>query len=308
MHNIAVSIYQEMKCKRDYYYLMMTMNKARNPLIDTVITGSSYGLLGIDENMLTHEVNTSLPSQDLYYSLKAVYKLWEDNPNIKNVVLCCGYYIYHWDLSMVRNSTEQQRISMVYEPIFHDTHNAVLLPPNSSVLPKSHIFDIQKCVEATIRAESTKTYYCSENPRSLWALRLWQDPSKDWIQLSEEERRDAGKKRAIQHNGNTKYVNTLRENTILFHKFISFCTQKKIQVLMVVTPGSKYYCKYLDPVFKEAYYDVLNGTEGTIHLLDLYTDESFGEEDFLDTDHLNDSGAKKMTTMILETLRKMNNT
>lgn len=101
LHDITVSIYREIECNRDYYYLMNTMNKAQSTLIDTVITGSSYGLFGIDEDMLTHEVNTSLISQDLYYSLKILYKLWEDNPGIKKVVLCFGYYIPYFDLSMV---------------------------------------------------------------------------------------------------------------------------------------------------------------------------------------------------------------
>lgn len=195
----------------------------------------------------------------------------------------------------------------MYDPIFNDEHNAVLLPPKPSAILQSHIFDIQKCVDASIRTESMKPYFCHENPRSRFALRLWKDPSKDWVQLSEEEKEDAGKNRSVQHNGVLKHINSLRENTLLFREFISFCMQKQIQVLMVVTPASKYYCKYLDPAFKETYYDILNGTEGTIHLLDLFTDESFCNEDFLDTDHLNDQGAKKMTYKVLEALREMKN-
>lgn len=305
VHDIATSIYREIDCKRNYYYLLNAISKARLPFIDTVITGSSYGLHGIDENMLTHEVNTSLPSQDLYYSLKTVYKLWKDNPNIKNVVLCYGYYIFYSDLSMAQNSLEQQRISIVYEPIFNDVHNAVLLPPNPSVLPQSRIFDVQKCADAFIGAESVKPYFGKNNPRSQYAVRLWQDSSKDWAQLNEEEKEEAGKNRAIRHNGSIKHVNTLRENIILFREFVTFCMQKQIQMLMVVTPASKYYGMYLDPLYKETYYDVLNEMEGTINLLDLFTDESFYDEDFLDMDHLNAKGAKKMTYMILETLRKM---
>ena len=305
LHDIATSIYREMESKRDYYYLINTMNKAKSAFIDTVITGSSHGLFGIDEQMLTHEVNASLISQDLYYSLKIFYKLWEDNPGIKNVVLCFGYYIPFSDLSMVRIPLEQQRISTVYYPVFGDAHNAVIYPPSPRHLLQSHIFDIDKIADASIRAESMKPYFHKDNPRSRFALRLWDDRSKDWLELSEEERADTGKKRAIQHNGNLKHFNSLRENITLFHRFMSFCMQKQIQVLMVVMPASKYYCENLDPAFMETYYDILDGTEGTIHLLDLFADESFDNSDFLDTDHLNDQGAKKATYKILEVLREM---
>lgn len=68
LEKITKYVFQAIGYNYDYYYLRNAMDIAKNSNIDTLITGSSYGLFGIDQNQLTSEVNTSLSSQDLYYS------------------------------------------------------------------------------------------------------------------------------------------------------------------------------------------------------------------------------------------------
>lgn len=45
---------------------------------------------------------------------------------------------------------------------------------------------------------------------------------------------------------------------------------------------------------------------GEIHLLDTFDDTLFEDSDFIDTDHLGDTGAEKITKIVLDTLREMN--
>lgn len=70
---ISINVIQEYQYNYDYYYHKNALYKAQNPNITTIITGSSYGLFGIDSSMLSHEINLSLASQDLYYSIKGIY-------------------------------------------------------------------------------------------------------------------------------------------------------------------------------------------------------------------------------------------
>lgn len=79
-----------------------------------------------------------------------------------------------------------------------------------------------------------------------------------------------------------------------------FCAENNINLIIVVTPVSKYYLKELYPGYKDIFYEVLGETDGVIHLLDLAADETYADEDFNDMDHLGDSGAKKLTQGILE--------
>lgn len=78
-----------------------------------------------------------------------------------------------------------------------------------------------------------------------------------------------------------------------------------INLLVVVTPATKYYLKSLYSGYKDTFYQVLNKAEGVIHLLDLADDATYTEEDFNDTDHLSDKGVKKMTETVFSILQEL---
>ena len=62
------------------------------------------------------------------------------------------------------------------------------------------------------------------------------------------------------------------------------------------------------PEYKNIFYSVLDKLDGTVHLLDLLEDSSFDNNfDFNDTDHLSDSGARKLSQMISSILNQINN-
>lgn len=113
----------------DYYYIKNSIIHARESSIDTIITGSSYGRFRVNEEDIPHAVNLSLPSQDIYYSLKSIKKVCEFNDGIKNIVLCCGYYYFFCDLSKSKNISDFYNILKVYVPLFGDDayHNCNIL-------------------------------------------------------------------------------------------------------------------------------------------------------------------------------------
>lgn len=86
--------YQEYYNNHDYYYLKNALQDAKNPNISTLISGSSYGAFGIDLSYMDNAINLSSISQDLYYSIKLLYQVCETNKNIRNIILCFGYYYF----------------------------------------------------------------------------------------------------------------------------------------------------------------------------------------------------------------------
>lgn len=86
---------------------------------------------------------------------------------------------------------------------------------------------------------------------------------------------------------------------------MNFCKNRNINLLLVITPQTPYYRNYLSQEFKSTFYDVLNGVDEIVHLLDLSDDSSFKDDDFVDTDHLDDRGARKLTSIILNVLQEI---
>lgn len=292
----------------DYYFITNALNEAKTSQINTIITGSSYGRVGVNENDMLKTINLSLSSQDLYYSLKGIQKVIEVDENIKNIVICCGYYYFYSDFSKSKEGVTD-RISKVYLPIFGDEsyHNCYLLSKQSEKL-NNPIFDLDTIANIYSCNEYAKGYYNSTNrKRNEVAVRMWENENLDWNQITEDEKKYSGYERAKLHNKSIKRKMTYKENMIYFNELVNLCSSKKINLLFVITPVTRYYREYLNKQYKDIFYNTLNMADGNIHLLDLYEDDYFNEDDFIDTDHLSDSGAEKLTEIINETLRNIVN-
>ena len=302
---ILLNVRREYHYNYDYYYMKNALEEAVSPKITTIISGSSYGLYGIDHTLLSHEVNLSMTSQDLYYSLKGIYYVCERNPGIQNVVLCMGYYYFFSDLSKTQSLKEVSRISKVYAPLYHDIHNCVLLPPKEEIMYESNIFDLHNVAKIYSCEEYHKGYFHETHPREKYAVRAWDDKEKNWTDLRPDEKEGAGKQRAGLHNKVTKRKASLVENVGLFQSFLDFCSGRNIHVLLVVTPVTPYYLNCISDDCRANFYHVLNTSSGEIHVLDLAGDTGYTEEDFNDTDHLSETGAEKLTVAILSTLKEI---
>lgn len=298
LDKILINICSEIEENYDYYYLKEALEQAMDQSVLTVILGSSYGLFGIDTTMLFHETNLSLSSQDLFYSFRCIQTVYESNPHISTVVLCVGYYYFYADLSQ-SEGVEISRVSNVYYPIFHTMHNAKIIPAKETKLIQSDVLDIGGVLNLLANEEFQKGYFNTDRPREMFAMKTWTEAGKRWNEISEAEREKAGRDRALLHNKLCKFKLTYIENTCMLQQLVSFCEKNSIQLLFVVTPGSKYYRRFIDPMLKKDFYAALDRIEGNVHLLDLFDEASFSDCDFNDADHLSDSGAKKMTECIL---------
>lgn len=79
-------------------------------------------------------------------------------------------------------------------------------------------------------------------------------------------------------------------------------------MLLTAMPASSQYLKYLTPEYKNIFYSVLDKVDGTVHLLDWWRIAVLTINfDFNDTDHLSDSGARKLSQMISSILHEINN-
>ena len=94
----------------------------RTDPFDTVVAGSSYPMFGLDMQQLPSWRNLSLASQDFYYAILLLKKLYEHQP-YRRVVLGHYYYTIFSDLSRTENPGEIVRVANVYTDVLGGAQN-----------------------------------------------------------------------------------------------------------------------------------------------------------------------------------------
>ncbi|MGF0065078.1 hypothetical protein ACQRCQ_07395, partial [Lachnospiraceae bacterium SGI.085] len=278
----------------DYYYLKNALADCYRKNYDTLVVGSSYARFGYDDKIsMGHAKNLALPSQDLYYASKIVKKCKNGHRNsIKNIIIGLGYYSFYSDLSKTENEKELSRISNVYNPIFEDTHNAIILPPQVGI-KQSSVWDMQSILNYfsnRIYNSIQGEYFSVIHDRKKCKTVMWKDFSKEWNEISADDRERAGQQRAQLHNKEIGYYESYIENIAILDQLIEQCERENIKLYICVFPVTKEYSKYIDKQMIDNFWNALSCAKGEIHVLDLNECECFGLNDFNDMDHLSAVG------------------
>lgn len=120
-----------------------------------------------------------------------------------------------------------------------------------------------------------------------------------WNLYDEEEKELMGQARAAQHRKLIKYTSAYNENKEIFKDYIHYLSLKNIEPIVVVMPFVKQYVKNLDSMQKEMFMELLNVLVEDIQYVDFNDADCFDDSDFMDTDHLNERGAIKVSTILM---------
>lgn len=301
MFEISGKIYYE---NYDYNYLSKTLDKCKYENIDTLVVGNSYPLTGIDTKLLSgNSENLSISSQDLYYSYKLAKEVINSNKNIKRCIIGAGYYLVNHDLSKCKNEYSTHMIKNLYYPILKDKHNAEKVDIielsnlrkelNNDLL--DYIFNLEFLDNHFIdlRYRENNGYFNKVLKREMIS-------TLNGVKLSniiEDERYRLGEIRASKHNNLYKYTETKEEYNCIFNEFINFLEQKGVEPVIVVFPTTKYYSKFINKTYEVEFYKIINVIKEKykVKLIDFSKTDIFEEDDFMDFDHMAESGAIKIT-------------
>lgn len=104
----------------------------------------------------------------------------------------------------------------------------------------------------------------------------------------------------------TKLLNSNKES---LYSIIDKCSRKKVKVLLLTTPTYQSYYERLNKkqldITTKICGDLSNKYEN-VSYINLLRDKRFNKDDFYDADHLNNIGAKKLTIILNDTIRTMN--
>ncbi len=285
----------------DYIWLKTMLFKARNVLGNpksTLITGSSHALYGFDERMWSNAVNVSMHSQDLYYDYLCAKRVIEHtNHQIEKCFIVLGYYIAYQDLSL-SSIMREKMIAKVYYPIFRDAHN---WKQPYCVDRWNEIGDYPDEIKNLCEKMATMAMYDSPYFSDLRKRGVMFDfGGKKWVELEPEQKVKFGKERAEMHNKVMKHETSLKENFEIMSEYIEYLYKHNIRPVVVVTPFTKEYNQYINFEMKLALKKMINKLPWPVDYVDFNDCDLFDGADFMDTDHLNERGAIKVSEVLIE--------
>lgn len=283
-----------------YYELVFLESKIKqgctmyNP--ETLVVGSSHSLYGIDETCFKNSViNCSMHSQDIYYDYKCAKKIIESNPNYKRCFIVLGYYIPFQDLS---KSTKYgySMIQNVYYPVLNDSHNW------NSPTPVSKLYEFMSDDELFAEIKKAAIDYLSNQVSFFGCLQkrssYFDLGGQEWYEIESDDRAQYGFIRANEHGKIYKYTETFIENIEIIKRFLAFLGQYSVKPVFIVPPFTKWYLDGVTKNQRNAILDLLSNIEQEVDYVDFNEYDLFDDTDFCDTDHLNEKGAKKFSTIL----------
>ena len=292
----------------DYCFLRYMHERVSKVDVETIVVGSSHALNGIDEKLFQNGcINLSMHSQDIYYDyINAKKAIKESKEKIKNCVIVMGYYIIAQDVSL-ESRYGHEMIKHVYYPVLNDAHNWT--DPETIDIWNDQDIKFSKSVHCVSDSDiwnevcnwfdENSTYYNSMRGRGNG---IFDFSGRKWPELSNEERDEFGQKRAADHNKILRYDKTIEENFSLLNEFVEFLNENLINPYIVITPFTKEYNKYISPKYKELILEAINNLPNNVVYLDMNDLDLFDSYDFVDTDHLNEKGAEKVSKYIVASL------
>lgn len=268
----------------------------------TLITGSSHALNGIKADVWDNAINCSMHSQDIYYDFMCAKEVIKEKNRFAKCFIVFGYYIAFQDLSLSKNSRETM-IRSVYYPIFNDAHNWEA--PTSFDLWRNQpgLSEEEKaaCEETAVKKIAEQhCYYSDTVPRGSY----FDLGGRSWADISDEERDICGKRRAADHNRVCTHKASFADNIEILKDFVHFLHLYGTMPIVVITPFTAAYNKYIDPDSKASVLEMLNAIPEEVHFVDLNDCSFFDNSDFMDTDHLNEKGAEKVSRILVNMFGK----
>lgn len=253
------------KAAFDEIYKKFLCLQLRENTMETLALGSSHGLYGYRADDSRNEVNACIASQDLYGSYE-LYKKYAHAPRLKNVVLFYSVFSpgFITELTSEKGSSDLHRFffGIPYRFSFDDE--------------KRELFRNLALLVAEER-EALKDYSYIGNCEYTFFI----PPETD-----AESRVSAHVKHNRRNNNQNEYVKEL----------IQAAGEKNHNLLIVIPPVRSDYAKLLPP-FEELFPDLLR-LKDDVRIVSFLNDGDFSDDDFGDTDHLNKTGAEKLTEKI----------
>ncbi len=270
----------------DYQYKRTYLDE-NSDRIEVLFLGNSHAYRGINPEFISRRsFNASYVSQSLDYDY-AILKKYDGKWNsLDYIVIPISYFSLYFRLETGGEAWRAKNYS-----IYYDLRLSNRIADNSEFLSN----------QLSVNFRRIYSYYFLGRPNiSCSALGFGKPagPRRD-PDLEETAKRAAVRQTAKPND--RSYDRVFIENAAILEDIFRFAGEREIRVILYTLPGSHPYVEQMDK--RQLNRTIAKATE----LANLYTnviyvnwlnDKSFTEADFWDGDHLNETGAEKLTKKI----------
>lgn len=230
--------------------------------IEHLVLGSSHADYGFYPDYIENSFNLGLTSCDLYTSYN-IFSINKDRlVNLKNVILF--FSVFDNGYSLIQTS-EKYRV-VAYNKFFN-------VPYQKNDIIESHY-------ENSVLKQINKITYIGIDGN----FKGYEKKTSFGLNIKTEDRVKSHLKQNKREPDQLEWL----------HKII-FETQAKNINLYIVLPPFRVDYRILLPLKQELFSKLFMIKTSNVHIIDLYNSSNFNNNDFGDTDHLNEFGAKKLT-------------
>lgn len=250
--------------------------------ISTLILGSSHTFYGISPKWMNDSTfNLANISQIFHYDWLLLSKY--EFKNLKRVILPVSYFSFFdkefeetdsWDLVInYKIYMDIDTHSDFSKYNFELSHPYIYTKKLRSLIIKKPL-SCDSLGYGLAFARSNR----SNNWKDSWERTVDNHTAKDWSAIP----------------GHMKYARMIAE----------YCKSRNIDLILITTPTWNGYHSHLDSAQLKKTSELIRTLQAEYQLryLDYLKDERFTDDDFYDSDHLNDEGAKKFSTILKEDL------
>lgn len=259
--------------------------------LEILFLGSSHSYHGIDPSIIKRKsFNASQNGQPLEFDYLTIEKYSSKLNELKFVVIPISYFSLYHKLSEGDKNAKRSNY-IIYSKLlysFNPTDNLEILtqPLSLSIKKIGYYFNL-----------SRPPYYDETGHLSL--------PPK------EIDFEQSGVDRASNQTIREGDRNHFEYNVQILNSIVSLAKEMNFQLILYTPPAYQTYIDNLDP---NQLYTTINTAvklktqnPEVVSYYNFLEDKSFTKADFYDSDHLNESGAKKLTAKIFKRIEKIEN-
>jgi hypothetical protein len=249
---------------------------------EILVLGSSHAFYGINpEYISTPSLNAAYVSQSLNVDLAILEKYFSAPSRLKSVILPVSYFTLYRTLEQGPEHWRSKDY-IIYSDIQISSNPRYRFEITGNT-PKSFL----KKIESYYKKKRDPITSSSKG----WGLNF---SSEIDVDLAE-----SGPSRAAIHTTDDTRLLERNQQTLLCIQH--FLQARNINLYLFMPPAFQTYRTRLNPEQLELSTSIpaeMAATYSNTYYINLLSDETFQEEDFFDADHLNEIGAKKLSTLL----------
>ena len=253
--------------------------------VEILVTGASHALNGVTPEVLSRPAfNVANGSQSLHYDTELVMKYADSMPKLRLVVFAISYHSLEYKLS---NSIERWR-SGFYRQVYgipsEDGDGAFQLTDYSYIA----LYTPKEAFRQAIGSLTGVSVVNASGERAI---------SKTEMEVSD----DFGRRRVKLHETQMRPID-VAGNVSALERACTRLDQKKIAVIFVTIPAHRSYYQWINQDNYQRMQQTINTIAGKCRApyVNYLYDRRFAEDDFINSDHLNEKGAAKFTKILDE--------